>query len=257
MHMLKRYLSSALLCNLAERFGIWAFHNYILPCRLISYTLLPYTLPASAVISFIYGFLFWVKKIPHQALNAGREFKQEVMAHPRLVFTHLRGLLPNRFLLLQIPTLHSMLALFLAPWSCFPSLPFTFLPQSFAPLVPLLSLALRFLPRCLSTSTSKKQPERRIQTQPLWSRRRSLLCFQFTGSGGFTKKTADILTDAEPLSSAFFLQLNIELEMDSHREPLQLQKDRLDCEGSLLLNTEVDENLSSPFISDMDVQEED
>ncbi len=102
----------------------------------------------------------------------------------------------------------------------------------------------------------KNQPERRSQTQPLWSRRRSLLCFQLTGSGGFCKKTADILTDAEPLSSAFLLQLNLELDMDSHPEPLQLQRDRLDCEGSLLLNTEVDENLSFPFISDMDVQEE-
>lgn len=160
----------------------------------------------------------------------------------------------SRFLLLQIPTLHPTLALFLAPWSCFPSLPFTFLPWSS---FPLLSLALRFLPRCLFTSTSKNQPERRSQTQPLWSRRRSLLCFQLTGSGGFCKKTADILIDAEPLSSAFLLQLNLELEMDSHPEPLQLQKDRLDCEGSLLLNTEVDENLSSPFISDMDAQEED
>ncbi|XP_016312781.1 uncharacterized protein LOC107666133 isoform X2 [Sinocyclocheilus anshuiensis] len=251
---LPAWIQRALLCNLAERFGIWTFHNNFLPCRLISYTLLPYTLPASAVISFIYRFLCWVKKIPHQVLNAGREFKQEVMAHPRLVFTHLRGLLPNRFLLLQIPTLHPTLALLLAPWSCFPSLPFTFFPWSS---FPLCSLALRFLPRCLSTPTSKNQPERRSQTQPLWSRRRSLLSFQLTGSGGFCKKTADILTDAEQLSSAFLLQLNLELEMDSHPEPLQLQKDRLDCEGSLLLNTEVDENLSSPFISDMDVQEED
>ncbi|XP_042582423.1 1-acylglycerol-3-phosphate O-acyltransferase PNPLA3-like isoform X2 [Cyprinus carpio] len=89
------WIQRALLCNLIERFGIWTFHNNILPCRLISYTLLPYTLPASAVISFIYRFLCWVEKIPHQALNAGREFKQEVMAHLWLVFTHLRGLLPN------------------------------------------------------------------------------------------------------------------------------------------------------------------
>ncbi len=159
----------------------------------------------------------------------------------------------SRFLLLQIPTLHPCSALFLAPWSCFPSLPFTFLPWSS---FPLLSLAWRFVPRCLSSSTSKNQPECRSQTQPLWSRRRSLLCFQLTGSGGFCKKTDDILTDAEPPSSAFLLQLNFELEMDSYSE-LQLQKDRPDCEGSLLLNTEVEENLSSPFISDMDLQEED
>ncbi|XP_016143195.1 uncharacterized protein [Sinocyclocheilus grahami] len=93
---LPAWIQRALLCNLAERFGIWTFHNNFLPCRLISYTLLPYTLPASAVISFIYRFFCWVKKIPHQVLNAGREFKQEVMAHPWLVFTHLRGLLLNR-----------------------------------------------------------------------------------------------------------------------------------------------------------------
>ncbi|KAF4112528.1 patatin-like phospholipase domain-containing protein 2 [Onychostoma macrolepis] len=249
---LPAWIQRALLCNLAERFGIWTFHNNILLYRLISYTLLPYTLPASAVISFIYRFLCWVKKIPHQVLNAGRELKQEVIAHLRLVFAHLRGLLPNRFLLLQIPTLHPTLAL--APWSCFPSLPFTLIPWSSFPLLP---LALHILPRCLSTSTSKNQPEHTSQTQPLRFRRRSLLCFQFTGSGGLCKKTADILTDAEPLSSAFLLQLNLELEMDSHPEPLQLQKDQLDYEGGLLLNTEVDENLYSPFISDMDVQEED
>nr|WBO25759.1 patatin-like phospholipase domain-containing protein 2-like [Gymnocypris przewalskii] len=250
---LPAWIQRALLCNLAERFGIWTFHNNTLPCRLLSYTLLPYTLPASAGITFIYRFLCWVKKMPHQVLNAGREFKQEVITHPRLGFAHLRGLLPNRFLLLQIPTLHPCSALFLAPWSCFPSLPFTFLPWSS---FPLLSLAWRFVPRCLSSSTSKNQPECRSQTQPLWSRRRSLLCFQLTGSGGFCKKTDDILTDAEPPSSAFLLQLNLELEMDSYSE-LQLQKDRPDCEGSSLLNTEVEENLSSPFISDMDLQEED
>ncbi|KAI2663842.1 Patatin-like phospholipase domain-containing protein 2 [Labeo rohita] len=244
----------ALLCNLAEQFGIWTFHNNILPCRLISYTLLPYTLPATAVISFIYRFLYWVKKIPHKVLNTCKEFKQEVIAHLRLVFAHLRGLLSNRSLLLQVPALLPTLALFLAPWSCFASLPFAFLPCSS---FPLLSLALRFLPRRLSTSTSNNQPECRSQTQPLWSRQRSLFCFQLTGSGGFCKKSDNILTDAEPLSSAFLLQLNLELEMDSHPEPRQFQKDTPDCEGSLLLNTEVDENLSSPFISYMDVQEED
>ncbi|XP_043098695.1 uncharacterized protein LOC122347459 [Puntigrus tetrazona] len=250
---LPAWIQRALLCNLAERFGIWTFHNNILPCRLISYTLLPYTLPASAVFSFIHRLLCWVKEIPHQVLNAGREFKHEVITYLRLVFAHLRGLLLNRFLLLQIPTLHPTLALFLSPWSFFPSLPFTFLPWSS---FPLLSLALRFL-RCLSTSTSKKQPERRSQTQPLWSRRRSLLCFQLTGSGSFHRNTADILADAESQSSAFLLWLNLELEMDSHPEALQLQKDRLDCEGSLLLGTEVDENLTSPVMSDMDIQEED
>ncbi|XP_016338049.1 uncharacterized protein LOC107685827 [Sinocyclocheilus anshuiensis] len=213
---LPAWIQRALLCNLDEQFGIWTFHNNILPCRLISYTLLPFTLPASTVISFIYRFLCWVKKIPHQALNAGREFKQEVIAHLRLVFAHLRGLMPNRFLLSQILPLVPMLSLFLAPWSCFPSLPSTLLPCfSF----PLLSLALRFLPRRLSTSTSKKQPERRSQTQTLWSRRRSLLCFQLTGSSSFCKKTDSILTDAEAQSSAFLLQLNVEL--DSHPEPLQ------------------------------------
>ncbi|XP_073707300.1 uncharacterized protein [Garra rufa] len=244
---LPTWIQRALLCNLAEQFGIWTFHNNILPCRLISYALLPYTLPATAVISFIYRFLCWAKKIPHQVLNAGKEFKQEVIAHLRLLFAHLRGLLPNRFLLLQIPTLLPMLALF-PPWSCFPSLPFTFLPS-----FPLLSPALRFLQRRLSASTSKNEPEHGNQTRPLWSRKRSLLSFQLTGSGGFCKTTDNILTDAEAQSSAFLLQLNLELEMDSHPEPLQLQKDM----GSLLLNTEVDENLSSPFISYMDVQEED
>ncbi|XP_042614809.1 uncharacterized protein LOC122145355 isoform X2 [Cyprinus carpio] len=251
---LPAWIQRALLCNLAEQFGIWTFHKNTLACRLISFTLLPFTLPATTVISFIYRFLCWVKKIPHLALNAGREFKQEVIAHLQLVFAHLRGLMPNRFLLLQILPLVPMLSWFLAPWSCFPSLPFTFLPCfSF----PLLSRALRFLPRRLSTSTSKKQLERRSQTQPLWCRRRSLLCFQLTGSSSFCKKTDSILTDAEAQSLAFLLQLNVELEMDSHPEPLQLQKDTLDCEGSLLLNTEADENLSSPFISYMDVQEED
>ncbi|KAK2889535.1 hypothetical protein Q8A67_014910 [Cirrhinus molitorella] len=93
---LPTWIQRALLCNLAEQFGIWTFHNNILPCRLISYTLLPYTLPATAVISFIYRFLCWVKKIPHQVLNAGKEFKQEAIAHLRLVLAHLRGLLPNR-----------------------------------------------------------------------------------------------------------------------------------------------------------------
>lgn len=159
-----------------------------------------------------------------------------------------------RSLLLQVPALLPTLALLLAPWSCFASLPFAFLPCSS---FPLLSLALRFLPRRLSTSTSNNQPECRSQTQPLWSRQRSLFCFQLTGSGGFCKKSDNILTDAEPLSSAFLLQLNLELEMDSHPEPRQFQKDTLDCEGSLLLNTEIDENLSSPFVSYMDVQEED
>ncbi|KAL1272426.1 hypothetical protein QQF64_028288 [Cirrhinus molitorella] len=248
---LPTWIQRALLCNLAEQFGIWTFHNNILPCRLISYTLLPYTLPATAVISFIYRFLCWVKKIPHQVLNAGKEFKQEAIAHLRLVLAHLRGLLPNRFRLLQIPTLLPTLALFLPPWSCFPSLPFTFLPS-----FPFLSLAMHFLPHHLFTSTSKNQPERGSQTQPLCSRRRSSFFFQLTGSGGLCKKADNILTEAEPLSSAFLLQLNLEIEMDSHPEQLQLQKDMLDCEGRLLLNT-VDENLSSPFVSYMDVQEED
>ncbi|XP_026068871.1 uncharacterized protein LOC113050276 [Carassius auratus] len=251
---LPTWIQRALLCNLAENFGIWTCHNNTLPFRLISYTLLPFTLPATSVISFIYRFLCWVKKIPQLALNAGREFKQEVITHLQLVFAHLRRLMLNRFLLLQILPLVSIFSWILAPWSCLPSLPFTFLPCfSF----PLLSRALRFLPRRLSTSTSKKQPECRSQTQPLSSRRRSLLCFQLSGSSSFCKKTDSILTDAEAQSSAFLLQLNVELEMDSHPEPLQLQKDALDCEGSLLLNTEVDENLSSPFISYMDVEEED
>ncbi|CAM4628287.1 unnamed protein product [Leuciscus chuanchicus] len=247
---LPAWIQRALLCNLAEQFGIWTFHNNILPFRLISYALLPYTLPTTAVISFFYRFLRRARKLPHQALNAVREFKQEVIKHLRFPLTHLRRLLPNRFLLLQIPPLVPMPALFLAPWSCLPPLSLTFLPCSS---FPLLSIALRFLSCCLPTSTWKKHPERRSQTQPL--RQRSFLCFQLAGSGDFCRKTDNIITDAKPLSSTFLLQLNLELEMDSHSETPQLQKNTLDYDRSLLLDlTRLN---SSPCISYMDVQEED
>ncbi|KAK7145184.1 hypothetical protein R3I94_011323 [Phoxinus phoxinus] len=230
---LPAWVQRALLCNLAEQFDIWTFHNSILPSRLISYALLPYTLPTTALISFIYRFLCWAKKLPHQALNAVREFKQEVIEHLRFALTHLRRLLPNRFLLLQtLPPLVSTSALFLAPWSCLPPLSLTFLPCSS---FPLLSIALRFLSCRLPTSTWKKHPERRSQTRPLWFRQRSFLCFQLAGSGGFCKKTDNIITDAKPLSSTFLLQLNLELEMNSHFETPQLQKDTLDYDRSLYL----------------------
>lgn len=161
----------------------------------------------------------------------------------------------SRFLLLQIPPLVPTPALFLAPWSCLPPLSLTFLPCS---AFPLLSIALRFLSCRLPTSIWKKHPERRSQTQPLWFRQRSFLCFQLTGSGGFCTKTDNII-DTKPLSSTFLLQLKLELEMDSHSETPQLQKDTLDYDKSVLLdldkhrNAEV--NLSSPCISY--VQEED
>ncbi|ROL44908.1 hypothetical protein DPX16_9120 [Anabarilius grahami] len=256
---LPAWIQKALLCNLAEQFGIWTFHNNILPCRLISYTLLPYTLPATTVISFIYRFFCWVKKIPLQALNAGREFKEDVIVHLRFALARLRGLLTNRFLLLQIPPLVPMPALFLAPWSCLPPLSLTFLPCSS---FPLLSLALRFLPCRLPTSTSKKQLERSSQTQPPSFRQRSFLCIQLAGSGSFCKKTDNIIiTDAKPLSSTFLLQLNLELKMDSHSETPQLQKNKLDYDGGLLLDFDkhrnAEDDLSSPCISYMDVQEED
>ncbi|XP_051754229.1 uncharacterized protein LOC127514973 [Ctenopharyngodon idella] len=256
---LSAWIQKALLCNLAEQFGIWTFHNNILPCRLISYTLLPYTLPATTVILFIYRFFCWARKIPLQALNAGREFKQDVIVNLWFTLAHLRGLLTNRFLLLQIPPLVPTPALFLAPWSRLPPLSLTFLPWSS---FPLLSLALRFLPCCLPTSTSKKQLERSSQTQPLSFRQRSFLCFQLVGFGSFCKKTDNIIIiDAKPLSSTFLLQLNLELEMDSHSETPQLQKDKLDYDGSLLLDLDKHRNaesdLSSPCISYMDVQEED
>ncbi|XP_056126334.1 uncharacterized protein LOC130103996 [Rhinichthys klamathensis goyatoka] len=255
---LPAWVQRALLCNLAEQFGIWTFHNNILLCRLISYALLPYTLPTTTVFSFICRFLRWAKKLPHQALNAVREFKQEVIKHLRCALAHLRRLLPNRFLLLQIPPLVPTPAPFLAPWSCLPPLSLTFLPCSS---LPLLSIALRFLSCRFPTSTWKKHPERRSQTQPLCFRQRSFLCFQLAGSGGFCKKTDNIITDAKPLSSTFLLQLNLKLEMDSHSETPQLQKDTLDYDRRALLdldkhrNAEV--NLSSPCISYMDVQEED
>uniref|UniRef100_A0A9J7WXG2 Large ribosomal subunit protein P2 n=1 Tax=Cyprinus carpio carpio TaxID=630221 RepID=A0A9J7WXG2_CYPCA len=51
---LPAWIQRALLCNLAEQFGIWTFHKNTLACRLISFTLLPFTLPATTVISFIY-----------------------------------------------------------------------------------------------------------------------------------------------------------------------------------------------------------
>ncbi|XP_077056044.1 uncharacterized protein LOC143707180 isoform X2 [Siphateles boraxobius] len=241
-----------------EQFGIWTFHNNIFPCRLISYALLPYTLPITTVISFIYRFLRWAKKLPHQALNAVREFKKEVIEHLRFPLAHLRGLLPNRFPLLQIPPLVPRPALFLAPWSCLPPLSLSFLPCSS---FPLLSIALRFLSCRLPTSTWKKHPERRSPTQPFWFRQRSFLCFQLNGSGGFCKKTDNIITDAKLLSSTFLLQLNLELEMVSHSETPQLQKVTLDYERSLLLDLDkhmnAGVNLSSPCISYMDVQEED
>lgn len=154
----------------------------------------------------------------------------------------------SRFLLLQIPPLVPTPALFLAPWSCLPPLSLTFLPCSS---FPLLSIALRFLSCRLPTSTWKKHPERRSQTQPLWFRQRSFLCFQLAGSGDFCRKTDNIITDAKPLSSTFLLQLNLELEMDSHSETPQLQKDTLDYDRSLLLD------LDKHRISYMDVQEED
>lgn len=164
----------------------------------------------------------------------------------------------SRFLLLQIPPLVPTSALFLAPWSCLPPLSLTFLPCSS---FPLLSIALRFLSCRLPTSTWKKHPERRGQTQPLWFRQRSFLCVQLAGSGDFCRKTDNIITDAKPLSSTFLLQLNLELEMDSHSETPQLQKDTLDYDRSLLLDLDkhmnVAVNLSSPCISYMDMQEED
>ncbi|XP_067229383.1 uncharacterized protein [Chanodichthys erythropterus] len=247
---LPAWIQKALLCNLAEQFGIWTFHNNILPCRLISYALLPYTLPATAVILFIYRFFCWAKKIPLQALNAGGEFKQDVIIHLRFALALLRGLVTNRFLLLQILPLVPTPALFLAPWSCLPPLS-----------LQLLSLALRFLPCRLPTSFSKKQLESSSQTQPPSFRQRSFLCFQLAGSGSFCKKTDNIITDAKPLSSTFLLQLNLELEMDSHSETPQLQKDKLDYDGGLFLDLDkhrnTEDDLSSPCISYMDVQEED
>ncbi|XP_056316458.1 uncharacterized protein LOC130231085 [Danio aesculapii] len=89
-------IQRVLLCNLAEQFGVWTFHNNFLPCRLISYALLPYTLPATALISFIYRFLCWLKTFLQQALNAGKELKQEVMVNLRFALTNMGRLLLNR-----------------------------------------------------------------------------------------------------------------------------------------------------------------
>ncbi|XP_073810961.1 uncharacterized protein [Danio rerio] len=238
---LPAWIQRALLCNLAEQFSVWTFHNNFLPCRLISYALLPYTLSATALISFIYRFLCWLKTFLQQALITGRELKQEVMVN--LTFSQ-HSDLPEFYRLLLLPLVPA-----LAPWFCLPALSLTSLPH-----FPSLSSAFRFLSCRLATSSSKMRLKHRSQKQPV------CLSFQLSESGTFCKNTDNITTKTR--YSTFHMQLDVKLEIDKKNnnkktETPQLQRNMYDHEGRLLQDwRNEDEDLSYPFISCMDAQEE-
>ncbi|KAL6457799.1 hypothetical protein MHYP_G00330290 [Metynnis hypsauchen] len=63
------WIKAALLCNLAGQYGIWTFHNNFLPCRLMSYLFLPYTLPATVIVSVCYRLVCWTRHILQKAVR--------------------------------------------------------------------------------------------------------------------------------------------------------------------------------------------
>ncbi|XP_036425486.1 1-acylglycerol-3-phosphate O-acyltransferase PNPLA3-like isoform X2 [Colossoma macropomum] len=66
---LPQRIKAALLCNLAGQYGIWTFHNNFLPCRLMSYLFLPYTLPATAIVTLCYRLVCWMRQILQKAVR--------------------------------------------------------------------------------------------------------------------------------------------------------------------------------------------
>ncbi|XP_072540751.1 uncharacterized protein [Salminus brasiliensis] len=173
------WVQAALLCNLAGQYGLWTFHNNFLPCRLISYLFLPYTLPATLMVSFSYRLLCWTRQIVQKAvLWAMGLLSTFSLLHPS-------GHLLDRFLLLPFPSLSAL---------CFPPLPHAL---HLNPL-PLLCLALHSVPRCLSASTLKEQSQS--------GKHRQLLQLS----------TADYSSIQPPKPATFAFLFNLELEVDCH-----------------------------------------
>ncbi|KAI4902989.1 hypothetical protein NFI96_012026, partial [Prochilodus magdalenae] len=93
---LPQWIKAALLCNLAGQYGIWTFHNNFLPCRLMSYLLLPYTLPATVTVSVSYRLLCWMRQILGKAASVLTDMVRALGLLPIFFMLHMKRLLLSR-----------------------------------------------------------------------------------------------------------------------------------------------------------------
>ncbi|XP_066561784.1 patatin-like phospholipase domain-containing protein 2 [Amia ocellicauda] len=75
-HGLPAWIQGALLCNLVVQLGLAGFQNSFFPAHLLSYLLLPYTLPIFVVFSFGQKVLRWLENIPEEVFWLWQDVKQ-------------------------------------------------------------------------------------------------------------------------------------------------------------------------------------
>ncbi|KAG7472143.1 hypothetical protein MATL_G00105470 [Megalops atlanticus] len=92
------WVQTALLCNLMAQFGLANVHSTFFPARLISYLLLPYTLPACVFLTFSYRLLLWLRNVPERASWLWQDVRQIVLFFTNITVSSLKRNLTDRFL---------------------------------------------------------------------------------------------------------------------------------------------------------------
>ncbi|XP_041743510.2 uncharacterized protein LOC121574907 isoform X2 [Coregonus clupeaformis] len=236
-----------------------ALPPWVQGARLLSYLLLPYTLPASIFLHVNYRVLCWLRQVPGKWLWQGVEMAMLFLlklSDPRKNLVHrLWPSGPVRFWPGGPARLWPCNPIRL--WPCnpirlWPCNPIRLWPCNLIRLWPL-----RFLASAKETHTQSKSAE----DPPPQQRRRSVLRFQLsTTSTHYTTETPNTPTESHPDPLGFSLLFNLELAMDN--QPNQPNNQSLLHHSERLLPLEYgpcineEETLASPHISYIGVEEE-
>ncbi|KAJ8370371.1 hypothetical protein SKAU_G00103990 [Synaphobranchus kaupii] len=91
------WVQAALLCNLMPKIGLVGFHDTF-PARLMSYLLLPYTLPPCIFFEFTYRLLLRLRHIPEKVFGLWQDMKQIMLFITKITVSSLKKNLADRFL---------------------------------------------------------------------------------------------------------------------------------------------------------------
>ncbi|XP_064156201.1 patatin-like phospholipase domain-containing protein 2 [Anguilla rostrata] len=91
------WVQTALLCNLMAQIGLLGFHDTF-QAHLISYLLLPYTLPACIFFHFTCRLLLWLRRVPEDVFWLWQDTKQIVLFFIRTTVSSLKKNLEDRYL---------------------------------------------------------------------------------------------------------------------------------------------------------------